>query len=326
MGFVSSMWAAQAVATFAKLGVADLLAAGPKTAAELSAETKTHPQALHRLLRGVASVGVLSTEVDGRFGLTPIGECLRADVPGSMRSFLIAELSAGHWLPWGQLERAVRTGQPSTVPVLGMGAWEYYKQNPEEGAHFAKAMSGVSAMAMHAVLAVYSFAGARKVVDVGGSHGVFLSAVLKQERDARGVLFDLPEVVKGAGDALAAEGVLDRVERVGGSFFDAVPSGGDVYLLKFVLHDWSDEECVRILTNVREAMAADAKVVVVEMPIVPEGPPSPAPLLDLNMLVMLTGKERTPDEYAALFARAGLRLSGVTPTPSPFAVLEARRA
>jgi hypothetical protein len=326
MGFVSSIWAAQAVASFAKLGIADLLAKGPKNATELAAASGTNPDALYRLLRGVASVNVLAANPDGRFSLTPVGECLRKDVPGSMRSMIIAELAPGHWLPWGHLDDAVRTGQPSAPAVLGMTIWDHYKKNAEEGAHFAAAMSGLSAMAMQAVMAAYSFAGARKVVDVGGSLGVFLTAVLQQEPAARGVLYDLPQVVEGAQAALQAAGVAERVERIGGSFFESVPKGGDVYLIKHILHDWSDDECVKILQNVREAMLPDGRVVVVEMPIESGGPPSPAPLLDLNMLVMLTGKERTTAEYGELFARAGLKLAGITRTPSPFAVLEARKA
>ena len=326
LNFITGMWAAQAVATAARLGIPDQLAHGPRTAAELATAVGADPAALYRLLRGIASVGVLATEPDGRFSLTPIGECLRSDVPGSVRSLIIMEMAPGHWLPWGHLERSVRTGKPSTDHGLGMGTWEYYKKNPVDQHHFAEAMSGLSAMAMHAVLASYSFEGARKVVDVGGSHGAFVAAVLQREPKARGVLFDQPAVVAGADATLQAAKVADRVECVGGSFFDSVPAGGDVYLLKAILHDWNDEECVKILTNVREAMAPDGRVVVVEMPITSGGPPSPAPLMDLNMLVMLTGKERTPEEYGALFAKSGLRATSVVPTPSPVAVLEARRA
>lgn len=323
-GFVTGIWAAQAVAAFASLGVADELAHGPRSAAEVAEKIKADPDALYRLMRGVASVGVLHMHADGRFSLTPLGETLR-DVPGSMRSFIIAETAPGHWLPWGHLEESVRTGKPAAPKVLGMDPWEYYRKNPEEGEHFARAMSGTSAMAAQAVLAAYSFADARKIVDVGGSHGSFVSAILQREPAASGVLFDLPQVVQGAEAPLAAAGLAGRVERVGGSFFESVPAGGDVYLLKFILHDWNDAECVQILGNVREAMAPGARVVVVEMLIAAGGPPSPAPLLDLNMLVMLSGRERSAEEFGALFAKAGLRLSGVTPTESPFAVLEARR-
>jgi hypothetical protein len=323
MNFITGMWAAQTVATVAQLAIPDHLASGPKTAAELAPVVKAHPEALHRLMRGAASVGVFAKDAQNRFSLTPIGECLRSGVPGSMRAAMIAEMAPGHWLPWGHLEESVRTGKPAAPTVLGMDAWGYYKKNPEEGKLFAEAMTGMSAMANHAVMGTYSFKGAKKVIDVGGSHGAFLAAVLSAEPSAHGVLFDRPEVIEGAGPTLGA--VANRVERVGGSFFDQVPAGGDVYLLKHILHDWNDAECVTILKNVRDAMAPDGRVVVVEMLITDQGPPSPAPLLDLNMLVMLTGKERTADEFGALFAEAGLKLAKVVPTMSPFAVVEAHR-
>lgn len=325
MHFVTGIWAAQAISVVARLGIPDQLAHGPRTAAELASTVGANPDALHRLLRAATSVGVLEQEADGRFVLTPVGECLRSNVPGSMRSFIIAETAPGHWLPWGHLEESVRTGKPAAEKALGMNVWDYYKKNPAEANHFAEAMSGMSGMAMQAVLASYSFAGAKKVVDVGGSHGAFLAGVLGREPSARGVLFDLAAVVEGAGSTLDAAGVASRVERVAGSFFESVPAGGDVYLLKHILHDWSDDECVKILRNVREAMSPDGRVSVVEMLISDKGPPSPAPLLDLNMLVMLTGRERTADEFGALFGKAGLRMASVTPTHSPFVVLEGRR-
>jgi hypothetical protein len=325
-GLVAGMWAAKATAAAASLRIPDVLAHGPKTAAEVAKSIGADASAVFRLMRGIASVGVLSAEPEGRFALTPLGEVLRSDVPGSMRALLVAEMAPGHWGPWGELEHSVRTGKPSTDKALGMDAWTYYEKNAEEGFLFAEAMSGMSTMAMQAVLASYSFVGAKKVVDVGGSHGAFLAAVLQREPTARGVLFDRPEVVEGAGATLEGAGVAGRVERVGGNFFESVPSGGDTYLMKHILHDWSDDECVKLLKCVRAAMPADAKLVVAEMLITDGGPPSPAPLLDLNMLVMLTGKERTADEFGALFAKAGLVLSGVTPTHSPIAVIEARRA
>jgi len=330
---ISGMWAAQAVATAAVLRIPDQLAHGPRTADDVARAVGADASAVFRLMRGIASVGVLTMEPGKRFALTPVGELLRSDVPGSMRSAMIAEMAPGHWLPWGHLVDSVRTGKPAAKAVLGMDPWEYYRKNPEEGHHFAEAMSGISSMAMQAVLAAYSFSGARKVVDVGGSHGAFLSAVLQREKDAHGVLFDQPQVVEGASPTLDAAGVSARVERAGGDFFQSVPAGGDVYLLKHILHDWNDDECVTILRRVRESMAPDARVVVVEMLIDEDGPgqgrmgpPSPAPLLDLNMLVMLTGKERTAEDFAALFEKAALRLAGVTPTHSPMSVIEARSA
>jgi hypothetical protein len=305
MQLVTNLWATQAVATFARMRISDHLAAGARTAPELAAAVGATPDALFRLLRAVASAGVLSADRDGRF-------------------FLVAETAPGHWLPWGQLEESVRTGKPATHKALGSAIWDYYAAHPEEGYDFSQAMSGMSALATDAVLAAYSFDGARRVVDVGGAHGAFLGAVLGRLPDARGALFDLPHVVDGAAPSLREAGVFDRTERVGGSFFESVPSGGDVYLVKHILHDWNDDECVRILERVRAAMAPDGRIVVVEMVIDPDGPPSPAALLDLNMLVMLTGRERSIVEFEALFRRAGLRLAKVAPTPSPFVVLEAR--
>lgn len=322
-GLITGMWAAQAAATCASLGIPDVLAHGPKSAEEVAKALSLHAGATYRLLRGVASVGVLRKTEDGRFALTPVGNLLRKDVPGSMRSLLIAEMAPGHWLPWAELAHSVRTGEPAAPKTLGMDAWAYYRAHPEEERHFSQGMTGISAMAIEAVLASYSFTGAKRIVDVGGAHGGFLTAVLKRETGAKGVLFDQPQVVESAGPTLEATGVAPRVERVGGDFFKDVPAGGDMYLLKHILHDWNDAECVAILERVRAAMAPGAKVVVVEMLIAEDGPPSPAPLMDLNMLVMLTGRERTAEEFGALFAKAGLRLSGVTPTHSPMAVIEA---
>jgi len=324
--FVSGIWAAQAIGAAARLRVPDHLAAGPRSAEEIALGVGADPSALHRLMRGLASVGVLTHVANGKFALTPVGEVLRSDVPGSLRSMVIAQTAPAHWLPWGRCEKAFRTGKPTTDEALGMSLWEHYAKNPEEGDHFAEAMSGLSAMAMQAVIPVYSFAGAQQVVDVGGSHGGFLAAVLQKVPAARGVLFDRPDIVAGADATLGPAGVSERVERVGGDFFAGVPEGGDVYLLKHILHDWSDDECVAILTNVRNAMAPGARVVVVEMVIGAEGAPSPAPLLDLNMLVLLSGKERTIAEFGALFERAGMQTSKVIPTMSPFAVIEARAA
>jgi hypothetical protein len=203
---------------------------------------------------------------------------------------------------------------------------EWDRKRSEEQQCFVEAMSGGTTMALQAVLASYSFSGARKVIDVGGAHGDFVAAVLQRERTASGVLFDRADAIVGAGPTLDAAGVADRVECVVGSFFEIVPTGGDVYLLKQVLHEWSDHECVRILRNVRGAMSHDGRVIVVEMLIVDDGPPSAAPLLDLDMFVMHAGKERTAKEYGALLASAGLKLTNVISTPSIYTVLEVRAA
>jgi hypothetical protein len=324
LGFITGMWAAQAVATVARLGIPDKLAHGPRSVSELANAVGASPSTLNRLLRGVASVGVLRADAHGCFSLTPVGERLRSDVSESMRSWLIAETAPDHWLPWGKLEDRVRRDKSSFESALSTPVWD--RKNSQEQQYFVEAMSGGTTMAIQTVLTSYSFAGARKVIDIGGAHGAFLAAVLQRERPATGVLFDLADVITGAGPTLDTVGVADRVECVSGSFFDIVPAGGDVYLLKLVLHEWSDHECVKILHNVREAMSHGGRVIVVEILIADDGPPSAASLLDLDMLVMHAGKERTAKEYGALFARAGLKLTNVISTPSVYTVLEARAA
>ncbi len=324
---IGGVWAARAVAALARLRIPDQLAQRPRTAAELAPAIGAHRDALYRLLRGLASIGVLAKDAEGRFSLTPLGNCLRSDIPGSMRAAIVSELDTAHWESWGQLDHCIRTGQPAFSKVFGTTPWDYYAtRNPDDGRLFSENMTAMSSTEFDAILAVYSFDGARRIVDVGGAHGAFLATVLAKVPQARGVLFDQPQVVELAGPTLEQLGVADRVERVGGDFFESVPQGGDLYLLKHILHDWNDEECVRILRCVRKAMAPAARVIVAEFPISEDNHSPFASLLDINMLVMLTGKERTPEEYAELFSRADLKLTSVTPTEAPTAVLEARAA
>jgi hypothetical protein len=325
---IGGMWAARAVGALARLGVADQLAGGPRTARELAPLVGADETALYRLMRAVVSIGVLTQDRSGHFGLTAFGQCLRSGVPGSMRAAIASEVDTVHWACWGQLDDCIRSGKPAFEKVFGLrNPWDYYRdRNPDEGRLFSENMTAQSGAEVQEVLRAYSFSGARLVIDVGGAHGAFLAAVLKRVRGARGILFDQPDVVARAQPTLIELGVAERIERVGGSFFDSVPAGGDLYLLKHILHDWSDEECVRILGCVREAMNPGARVAVVEMPLIEGGGAPFTALLDINMLVCLTGKERTATEYAELFRRAGLKLAGVTATRSPVAVIEARRA
>jgi SAM-dependent methyltransferase len=204
-----------------------------------------------------------------------------------------------------------------------MDCWTYYDRTPEEARAFAEGMTGLSGLATQAVVGVYDAGWAREIVDLGGSQGAFLQALLEKNVAAHGVLFDRPAVIEGARAAWTGSALGARVAFQAGDFFDAVPAGGDLYLLKHILHDWNDDECARILRNVRRAMKPGGRVVAVEMIIDEAGPPSPAPLLDLNMLVMLTGRERTADEFRTLFSRAELQLTRLLPTPSPFVVIEA---
>jgi len=324
MQITSGMWVVQAVATAARLGIADALAhLQPQESTTLAHAVGADVAALTRLLRALASLGVLAEPLPHQYALTPVGELLRSDIPGSMRDWLIAETDTPHWQAWGKLYEGVRSGQTVVPQVFGMHIYEYYAAHPQDLACFSRAMGNVSALAAQGTVQHYDFARARHIVDVGGAHGDLLLAILDANPHARGTVFDRPHVVEAARQAIDAKGYQSRCEAVGGDFFQAVPPGGDLYVLKFILIDWKDAEALRILQNCRTAITPDGKLLVIEMTIPDDNHPSPAQLLDLNMLVMTGGQERTVSEYGALLAQAGFRLMRIIPTGSPFHVLEA---
>jgi hypothetical protein len=326
MQMITGHWVAQVVGTAARLGVADVIAKGVAKSDDIAGATGASPDALYRLLRAGATVG-LFREGDARhFTLTPVGEMLREDVPGSFRHFAIAELDTAHWLPWGRLHEAVTSGRSQSEAALGKTPWAYYAAHPEDERHFAIAMSNVSALVAAQAAEALDLSGVRRIVDVGGSHGSLLAALLRKAPEARGVLFDQPQVVAGAEPALRAQGLADRVERVGGDFFASVPAGGDLYLLKHIIHDWDDARSEQILASCRKAMGPASRLVLLEMWLPDEPQPSFASLMDLNMLVMLDGRERTRAEYEALLRKAGLHLGRVTQLPPLAAMFEARPA
>jgi SAM-dependent methyltransferase len=325
MGLITGYWASQAVGVVARLGVADHLADGPRASDEVAVAVGADPQALYRVLRLLASMGVFTEPQPRSFALTPLGETLRSDAPGSVRNFAITETAPGHWLPWGRLYESVLSGRPMAREALGMDLFDWYGRNPEEAAFFSAAMGNLSALAASELVRVYDVSSAATVADVGGAHGVLLGAVLRANPAARGILFDLPHVTETAGGAIAAQGLSERCDVVGGDFFEAVPEGADLHLLKQILHDWDDERAIRLLRNCHRALASNGKLLVVEMVIPPDNRPGIAQAMDLNMLVVLGGRERTEAEFEDLFREAGFRLERVIPTHSPFFVLEASR-
>jgi SAM-dependent methyltransferase len=322
---ITGYWASQAVGVAARLGVADQLAAGPRGSDELARAVGADPQALYRVLRMLASIGVFSQPDPGVFALTPLGETLRSDTPGSMRYFAIAETVFGHWAPWGRLLNSVRTGRPMAREALGGELWQWYGENPEEAEFFSAAMGNLSALAARELVRVYDCSTVGTVADVGGAHGVQLAAVLEANPAARGILFDLPHVIATAGEVVEARGFADRCELVGGDFFEAVPGGADLHILKQIVHDWDDEHAARILANCHRALAPAGKLLLVEMVVPPDNRPSPAQPMDLNMLVLLGGRERTAEEYGLLLGDAGFRMDGIIATQSPFSIIEATR-
>src|SRR5215218_2382624 len=289
MGLITGYWVSQAVGVVALLGVADQLGEGPRQSDEIARAVGADPQALYRVLRLLASIGVFTEESPGSFGLTPLGETLRSDAPGSVRNFAITATAPGHGLPWGRLPDSVRTGRPMAHEALGMELFDWYAQNPEEAGYFNAAMGNLSALAAGELVQVYDFSGVRTVADIGGAHGVLLAAVLRANPAARGILFDLPHVIATAGDAIAAEGLSQRCELVSGDFFEEVPAGADLHLLKQIVHDWDDERATLLLQNCHRALCPGGKLLLVEMVIPPENRPSPAQAMDLNMMVLLGG-------------------------------------
>lgn len=321
---LTAYWHGQAVHVAAKLNLADRLQAGPRTPADLAAEAGVQAGPLYRLLRALASLGIFAEDGQGRFGLTPPAEAL-LDRPGSM--YAVALMMGGeHYRAWGDLLYSVRTGRPAFDHVYGKPVFEYLSERPDDAKVFDAAMTGIHGPETQAMLDAYDFAGIGTLVDVGGGNGSVLCTVLQKYPAMRGLLYDLPGVVARSTAHIAAAGLADRCRAAGGSFFEAVPPGGDAYLMRHILHDWTDEQCATILGHCHKAMPAGGRLLVIEMVVEPGNAPGPAKFLDLNMLVIPGGRERTAAEYRDLFARSGFRLDRVVPTPGAVSVLEARKA
>jgi SAM-dependent methyltransferase len=320
---ITGYWVSQAVGAAADLGLPDHVADQPRSARDLAARVGCDADALARLLRACAAVGIFRVEGDGRFGLAPLGRTLCSNVPGSMRALAIAQTAPGHWLPWGRLRDAVRTGQRQTLSALGQEIFEYYSRTPEEAAAFSSAMQNLSALVALEVARVVDLSSVRRAVDVGGGEGFLVAELVAANPSLHGVVLDLPHETARAQGVVQARGLADRIEVVAGDFFQAVPPA-DVYLLKQILHDWNDDQCRVILRHCARGLGPGGCLLIVEMVIPDDGGPTLAQLVDLDMLVMLPGRERTRREYADLLSSAGLRLARMIETSSPFQIIEAR--
>lgn len=315
----------QLIYVAAKLGIADLLNDGPKSSQELAARTGANADRLHRVMRALSSVGVFEDTGARGFALTPVASLLRSDRPGSARPMAIF-LGEQSYPCWTELLHGVMTGETPAERVYGMAHFEYLQQHPEASAVFDATMSAISRRALEGVVTTYDFSGARIVVDVGGGQGVLIAGILRANPALRGILFDRPNVIAGADGALAAAGVAERCELVGGDFFAELPSGGDIYVLRNVIHDWDDGPAIDILRNCARAMAADGRVLVMESIIEAGDSPPAAKFLDLQMLVMNGGRERSADEFRALYTAAGLELRRIIPVTIDSRIVEGARA
>ncbi|UGX91726.1 acetylserotonin O-methyltransferase [Bradyrhizobium barranii subsp. barranii] len=314
---------ARTVYAAAKLGLADQLASGPKSAAQLAGSMRVHPPSLHRLMRTLASLGILTEQAQQRFALTKLGEALKTGAPGSARSSVIFSGSPSSQSGWDNMIYSIETGRPGFEKAHGIAFFDYLAHHPEEASLFSEMMVGLNNEEPAAVAAAYDFSVFETIVDVGGATGNMLAGILSRQAGPRGILFDRPHVVTDAPTLLEAKGVNNRVTIKTGDFFKSVPTGANAYILSHIIHDWNEDQCLTILRNVREAMSPAGRLLLVEM-VLPVGDmPHPGKMLDMAMLVNMGGQERTEAEYHSLLSKAGFLLTQIVPTSSAASIVEA---
>ena len=314
MGYMVS----QALTVAAKLKIADYLNDGAKTAEQLAELTTSHAPSVYRLMRALASTGVFVQDSENRFSNNALSEVLRSDHPESLRSMVEMLGHYEHWNAHGNLAQSVKTGEIAFDYTWGMPAFPFYEKHPESQKLFDDAMTSFTTGIAHAVTTTYDFSDAKTIADIGGGHGALLSTILETNKIATGIIFDQPQVVAGAE-------VSERIELIGGDFFSEIPVEADVYLMKHILHDWNDEQCVTILNNLAKSAKSGAKLLLIESVVEEENVPSMSKLMDLNMMAITGGKERTATEYSELFEKTGFKLIRVMPMPSPVQIVEAVR-
>ena len=319
-------WIAQSIHIAAKLGLADLVKNEPQPISELAQATGTHATSLYRLLRLLASVGIFTEVAAGHFGLTPLAATLRTDVPGSLHALATIYGTEMFWQPWGQIEHSIKTGETAFAYVFGQSLYAYLAERPETALLFEHAMSGLVSEVAKAVAATYNFSSLRRLVDVGGGNGTLISTILHTYPETVATLMDQGPVVEHAKRQLAEAGLTHRCECVAGDFFQAVPAGGDAYILSTVICNWDEERAITILKNCHRAMTKGSKLLLVEIVLPPGDTPSPGKLLDLQMMVITGGRDRTEAEYRTLLEAADFTLTQVVPTPSERSVIEATPA
>ena len=320
MGFIVGPWLAQAVRAAVDLSLAEHLADGPRTAAEIAEAEGSDPGTTARFLRACASIGLVAYAEKGFAGTEALA-VLHRDAPMSLRDLAASQSSACMWQTWARIPEAVRTGEEQTTRALGMSFFDYLAAHPDEGELFGAAMASMSAPVIREAVKVIDVAGATTVVDVGGAHGSYALALLAKHPGLEAIVLDLPHSLPGAQAAAAGSGLEDRFTAVAGDFFKAVPAG-DILLLKFILHDWSDPDCLRILSNCRDALRPGGRVVITEI-VIDDHAPGIAPLMDIAMLASTGSRERTLAEFDDLLTRAGLRRRAATPVEPPYVVIEA---
>jgi SAM-dependent methyltransferase len=312
----------QMISVAAKLRIADRLTDAPKSVSQLAREVCCHDDSLYRLLRALASVEIFAEEDGSRFRLTPMAQLLRSDVPDSLRGIAEASGEAWTWLPWGSLLHSVKTGETAFENVFAKNTWDWFDDNPAAGALFDRSMDEITASEARAIVQAYDFGDAHSIVDIAGGRGVLLAEILRRHLSVRGILFNLPHVVEAAKSFLDGE-VKARIEFASGNFFQAVPAGGDLYILKNILHDWDDNAAQAILANCRRALKRDARLLIIEHIVESANAGSAGKIGDISMMVRTGGRNRTEQEFRDLLGKGGFYLSRIIWTASGPAAIEA---
>lgn len=321
---ITGYWISQAIYAAAKFGIADLLKEGPKSVDELAAATNTEPDLLYRLLRALASVGIFSEQPDRQFKLTPLAELLRSDIPMSQRSLALM-MGGDQYRAWGNLADTVQTGDNAYEKLFGKPIFERLSEQPEMARVFDDAMTGIHGRETQAMLDAYDFAGINVIADIGGGNGSTILAILEKHTHLKGILFDLPHVVERTRKNIESAGMLDRCQLIGGDFFETIPTNADAYLMRHIIHDWDDQKSLQILQNCHRVMSPGSKLLLVESVIPPGNEPFTSKLLDLTMMLIPGGKERTEEEYRELYDQAGYELTRIVPTRTEVSVIEGIR-
>jgi len=316
--------ASSALYVAVKLRIADSLADGPRSVSDLAAAAGANEDAVYRVLRTLSSLGVFEEVGPGTFANSLASTTMRSSVPGSTHPMTLWMADPFHFRVYADLMHSVQTGQPAAEKTVGMPVFEYFQRHQDLSEVFNDAMTAFSAFVIPAALEAYDFTGIRLLVDVAGGHGQVLTSILQKHPQMRGVLFDLEHVIAGAIPRLEQAGVSDRCTTATGDFFKAVPEGGDAYIMKHIIHDWDDERALKILANIKKAMQPGGRIILLDSVLASSNEPDFGKLIDLEMLVMPGGRERTADEFRALFHRAGLTVTKIVPTKSPLSLIEAR--
>jgi O-methyltransferase domain/Dimerisation domain len=327
MQVATGYMASRALNLATELKIADLLSGGPKPVAELAKSSGANEDALYRILRALASVGIFTEVAPRKFGLTPAAELLQSGIPGSFHPMVRFMCDAFHFTMYAEMMHALKTGETVCDRVLGMPIFEYFAKDSQEGAVFHDAMTSFSSAVIPAVLEVYDFSSIGTLMDVAGGHGFVLTSVLEKYPQMKGVLFEMEHVCEGAQARIAKLECQGRCQVVTGDFFKSIPGGADAIIMKHIIHDWNDEQALTILKNCHQALAgrSKAKVILLEA-VLPHGnEPHFGKIIDLEMLMMPGGRERTEEEFRTLFAKAGFQLTRIVPNKSPLSVVEAER-